>query len=107
MGNPGATLSQVSWVIAAYGIANVIIVPMIGWLSNQFGRRQYFAGSVILFTVASVLCGNSTNIWELVFFRFLQGRRAVPYWLLLNLFCTKHFRQNSGLYPVVYMAWVW
>ncbi|MES2730135.1 MAG: DHA2 family efflux MFS transporter permease subunit [Bacteroidota bacterium] len=73
MGNLGATLSEVSWVIAAYGIANVIIVPMAGWLSNQFGRKNYFAASVILFTVASVLCGNSTNIWELVFFRFVQG----------------------------------
>lgn len=73
MGNLGATLSEVSWVIASYGIANVIVVPMAGWLSNQFGRRNYFAASVVLFTVASFLCGNSTNIWELVFFRFLQG----------------------------------
>jgi DHA2 family multidrug resistance protein len=73
MGNLGATLSEVSWVIAAYGIANVIVVPMSGWLSIRLGRRNYFAGSVILFTVASVLCGNSHTIWELVFFRFVQG----------------------------------
>jgi DHA2 family multidrug resistance protein len=73
MGNLGATLSEVSWVVAAYGIANIIVVPMSGWFSIQFGRRNYFAGSVILFTVASFLCGNSTSIWELVFFRFVQG----------------------------------
>ncbi|MFM6976327.1 MAG: DHA2 family efflux MFS transporter permease subunit [Sphingobacteriaceae bacterium] len=73
MGNLGATLSEVSWVIAAYGIANVIIVPMTGWLSSQFGRRNYFAASIILFTAASFLCGNSTSIWELVAFRFIQG----------------------------------
>ena len=73
MGNLGATLSEVSWVIAAYGIANVIIVPMSGWLSAQFGRKNYFAASVIIFTVASFLCGNSTSIWELVAFRFIQG----------------------------------
>ncbi|MES2386641.1 MAG: DHA2 family efflux MFS transporter permease subunit [Bacteroidota bacterium] len=73
MGNLGATLSEVSWVIAAYGIANVIIVPMAGWLSLKFGRTRYFAASIILFTVASILCGTSTNIWELVFFRFMQG----------------------------------
>lgn len=72
-GNLGATITEASWVISAYGIANVIVVPMSGWLSSQFGRKNYFAGSVILFTVASVLCGQSTNIWELVFFRFLQG----------------------------------
>lgn len=73
MGNLGATLSEVSWVIAAYGIANVIVVPMSSWLSIKLGRRNYFGTSVVLFTVASVLCGNSTNIWELVFFRFIQG----------------------------------
>lgn len=73
MGNLGATLSEVSWVVAAYGIANVIVVPMSGWLSLKLGRRNYFGGSVVLFTLASVACGNSTGIWELVFFRFLQG----------------------------------
>ena len=73
MGNLGATLSEISWVIAAYGIANVIIVPMSSWFSIRLGRRNYFGGSVILFTIASVLCGNATNIWELVFFRFIQG----------------------------------
>jgi len=73
MGNLGATLDEVAWVITAYVVANVIIVPMTGWLSARFGRRNYFAFSVILFTVASVFCGHATNIWELVAFRFIQG----------------------------------
>lgn len=73
MGNMGATLSEVSWVVAAYGIANIIVVPMSGWFAVQFGRKKYFTASVILFTIASFLCGNSTNIWELIFFRFVQG----------------------------------
>src|SRR6201991_165085 len=72
-GNLGATLSEVSWVITAYAIGNVIIVPMTSWLSQQFGRRNYFAASIMIFTVASFLCGNANGIWELVFFRFLQG----------------------------------
>jgi DHA2 family multidrug resistance protein len=72
-GSLGATLGEVSWVITAYAIANVIIVPMTSWLSQQFGRRNYFAASVMLFTVASFLCGNSTGIVELIFFRFIQG----------------------------------
>jgi MFS transporter, DHA2 family, multidrug resistance protein len=72
-GNLGATLSEVSWVITAYAIANVIIVPMTSWLSQQFGRRNYFAASIIIFTVSSFLCGNADNIWELVIFRFMQG----------------------------------
>src|SRR6187402_2553811 len=72
-GSLGATLTDVAWVISAYAIANVIVIPMTSWLSQQFGRRNYFAASIILFTVSSFLCGNSDGIWELVFFRFMQG----------------------------------
>lgn len=72
-GNLGATLNDVSWVITAYAIANVIIVPLTSWLSQQFGRKNYFAVSIIIFTVSSFLCGNATSIWELVMFRFIQG----------------------------------
>ena len=72
-GSLGATLTDVAWVITAYAIANVIVIPMTSWLSQQFGRRNYFAVSIILFTVASFLCGNASTIWELVAFRFIQG----------------------------------
>jgi DHA2 family multidrug resistance protein len=69
----GATTSEVGWVITAYAIGNVIIIPMTAWLSQQFGRRNYFAASVVIFTVFSFLCGNSSGIGELILFRFLQG----------------------------------
>ena len=72
-GSLGATLTDVAWVITAYAIANVIVIPMTSWLSQQFGRRNYFAASIIIFTVSSFLCGNAENIWELVAFRFIQG----------------------------------
>ncbi|HXF28728.1 MAG TPA: MFS transporter, partial [Chlamydiales bacterium] len=72
MGNLGATLEDVGWVVTSYAVANVIILPMSGWLSNRYGRRTYFAASIILFTVASFFCGNAHNIWELIIFRFIQ-----------------------------------
>ncbi|MBK0369857.1 MDR family MFS transporter [Flavobacterium agrisoli] len=72
-GSLGATLTDVAWVVTAYAIANVIVIPMTSWLSQQFGRRNYFAVSIVVFTVTSFLCGNATNIWELVAFRFIQG----------------------------------
>lgn len=72
-GSLGASLTDVAWVITAYAIANVIVIPMTSWLSQQFGRRNYFAVSIIIFTVSSFLCGNASNIWELVTFRFIQG----------------------------------
>src|SRR5215470_5800379 len=72
-GNLGATTSEIGWVVTAYAIGNVIIIPMTSWLSLQFGRRNYFAASIILFTICSFLCGNAATIGELTIFRFLQG----------------------------------
>ncbi len=72
-GNLGASTSEVGWVVTAYAIGNVIIIPMTSWLSQQFGRRNYFAASIMLFTLCSFLCGNANGIWELVIFRFIQG----------------------------------
>ncbi|MGL2967375.1 MDR family MFS transporter [Flavobacterium sp. XGLA_31] len=72
-GSLGATLTDVAWVITAYAIANVIVIPMTSWLSQQFGRRNYFAASIVIFTVSSFMCGNANGIWELVVFRFIQG----------------------------------
>jgi DHA2 family multidrug resistance protein len=72
-GNLGASTSEVGWVVTSYAIGNVIIIPMTSWLSQQFGRRNYFAASIMLFTLCSFLCGNANGIWELVIFRFIQG----------------------------------
>src|SRR3569623_2157409 len=72
-GSLGASLTEITWVITAYAIANVIVMPMTSWLSQQFGRRNYFAASIIIFTICSLLCGNASEIWELVMFRFCQG----------------------------------
>ncbi len=72
-GNLGATIDDVAWVVTAYGIANVIIIPMTSFLQKYFGRKNYYIASIILFTLASYGCGISTDLWTLVAFRFLQG----------------------------------
>ncbi len=69
----GATLSQVSWLISGYGIANVIILPLSAWLGSRFGKKRYFLFSAIGFTLASVLCGAATSFEMLVAARILQG----------------------------------
>jgi len=72
-GNLGATLEDTTWVVTSYAIANVIIIPLTSFLTTNLGRRNYYIGSIILFVVCSFMCGSATNIWMLVFFRFLQG----------------------------------
>src|SRR5919112_1275111 len=73
MGNLGATLDEISWVSTGYIIANVIVIPMSGWLSAYFGRTRYFTGSILLFVVASFFCGAATSLWGLVAWRIVQG----------------------------------
>src|ERR1700761_2781883 len=72
-GNLGATLEDTSWVITSYAIANVIIIPITSFLAAKLGRRNYYIGSIIAFAFFSFMCGQATNIWVLVAFRFMQG----------------------------------
>ncbi|MCA9738068.1 MAG: MFS transporter, partial [Gemmatimonadetes bacterium] len=73
MGNLGATVEEVSWVSTGYIIAAAIVIPLTGWLAGFFGRKRYFVGSIILFTVASFLCGISGSLQQLVLWRIVQG----------------------------------
>jgi DHA2 family multidrug resistance protein len=73
MGNLGASLDEIAWVSTGYILASVIIIPLTGWLGEFFGRKRYFVGSIIIFTIASFLCGASHTLGELVFWRIVQG----------------------------------
>jgi DHA2 family multidrug resistance protein len=73
MGNLGATLDQVNWVSTGYIIANVVVLPLSGWLSVYYGRRKYLTGSILLFTSASFMCGMSRSLNMLIFWRIVQG----------------------------------
>ena len=72
-GNLGATIDETAWVITAYAVSNIIIIPLTGFLSDRFGRKVYFTASVALFTLASFLCGSAQSIEMLILWRFVQG----------------------------------
>jgi DHA2 family multidrug resistance protein len=69
----GATLTQVSWVVSSYAVANVIILPLTAWLGMRFGKKRYFIWSLIGFTIASALCGMAPTLPVLIVARVLQG----------------------------------
>jgi DHA2 family multidrug resistance protein len=66
-------LDQIGWVSTGYMMANIVVIPMTGWFQRRFGFRKYFTVSVIVFTIASALCGAAWNLPSLVLFRILQG----------------------------------
>ncbi|MGB7620917.1 MAG: DHA2 family efflux MFS transporter permease subunit [Terriglobia bacterium] len=72
-GSLGVTLEEATWTITTYLVANAIVLPMTGWLSNQFGRRRLFLACLVTFTIASVLCGSAPNLTAILIFRVLQG----------------------------------
>jgi len=72
-GGLSAAVTDGEWVITSYLAANAIILPISGWLSIRLGRRNYFLLSILVFTVASALCGMATSLNMLIFSRILQG----------------------------------
>ena len=72
-GNLGADVAQGAWIVTGYIVANVVVIPLTPWLQTRFGRRNYFVTSIVVFTLASLLCGMANSLALLVAFRILQG----------------------------------
>jgi DHA2 family multidrug resistance protein len=77
-GNLGVSTSQGTWVITSFAVANGVSVPLTAWLMMRYGVVKTFVGSVVLFTIASFLCGVSWNLPSLIIFRVLQGAVSGP-----------------------------
>jgi DHA2 family multidrug resistance protein len=77
-GDLGVSPNQGTWVITSFAVANAIAVPLTGWLSQRFGQVRLFVTSVILFVLASWLCGLAPNMNVLIASRALQGFVAGP-----------------------------
>jgi DHA2 family multidrug resistance protein len=72
-GSLGASTTEITWVIAGYMLANVVIMPIIALLSARFGRKRFYVANILLFTAASMLCGMARSLPLMVVFRILQG----------------------------------
>ena len=64
---------EATWVLTSYLVANAIIIPISGWLSDTIGRKRYFQISIALFTISSLVCGLAPNLSVLVMARVFQG----------------------------------
>jgi len=72
-GTMGVTIEEITWVVTAYILAQVIVMPITGLLSARFGRKRFYLASVVLFTASSMACGLAHGLGTMVLFRVLQG----------------------------------
>jgi len=72
-GSLSASRDESTWVLTSYLVANAVVLPISGWIANRIGRKRFYMSCVVLFTLASLLCGLSPSLPILVFFRVLQG----------------------------------
>src|SRR5438270_7706276 len=72
-GNLSATTDEATWVLTSYLVANAIILPATNWLGQLFGRKRFLIACIVLFTIASALCGMAGSLGFLIIARVLQG----------------------------------
>jgi DHA2 family multidrug resistance protein len=72
-GSLSAGVDEATWVLTSYLVSNAIVLPITGWLSALFGRKRFLMICLVLFTVASMLCGSAPNLESLIVFRIFQG----------------------------------
>ncbi len=108
-GDLGVSPDQGTWVITFFAMANGVSVPISGWLMARFGPVRTFVGSVLLFTIASFLCGVAWNLPSLLAFRLLQGGVSGPMIpgslaLLRSIFPPKQATMASAVWSMTTMA---
>jgi MFS transporter, DHA2 family, multidrug resistance protein len=72
-GSFSASRDEITWILTSYIVANGIMIPLTGWISARFGRKRYFLFSVVVFVIASGLCGAADTLVQMVIFRLIQG----------------------------------
>jgi len=72
-GSLSASRDESTWVLTSYLVANAVVLPISGWIANRIGRKRFYMTCVLLFTLASLMCGLAPTLGVLVICRVLQG----------------------------------
>ncbi len=103
-GNLGATTTEIAWVSTSYILANVVVLPMTAFFTETFGRKRYLTFSIILFVVASFLCGTATSLGQIVLWRLLQGAGGAALLSTAQATLRQIFpREEQGLVQAVFL----
>ena len=104
-GNIGAAIDDGTWIITGYIISNVVVIPLVPYMLQRFGRRQYYAACIIGFTIASFLCGTASSLLTMIVFRVVQGAFgggliATSQIILRDTFGSKKIGTSSALFGI-------
>src|SRR5690242_17483021 len=106
-GNLGATIQEIAWVSTGYILSNVVVLPMTAFFTATFGRKNYLAFSIVLFVVASFLCGTSNSLGSLVLWRLVQGAGGAALLSTAQATLRQIFpRQEQGLVQSIFLLGV-
>lgn len=105
-GNLSASLDEALWVLTSYLVANAIVLPMSGWISERLGRKRFYLMSILLFTASSLLCGIAPSLPILILFRVMQGLgggglQPTTQAILADIFPKKRLASAFTLYSIV------
>lgn len=104
-GNLGAGQDEGTWIVTAYTIAAIVIIPLTPWLQNRFGRKNYFVTSIVGFTLASIFCGAASDLNVLIAARVVQGAfggglLATGQSILRDTFPPKQLGLSQGIFAL-------
>ncbi len=104
-GNLGASQDEGTWIVTAYTISAIVVIPLTPWLQDRFGRRNYFVASIVGFTIASMFCGASDGLINLIFWRVIQGGfggglLATAQSILRDTFSPKQLGLSQGIFAI-------
>lgn len=77
-GAMSATPDEITWTVTFNILATAVATPLVGWMTARFGRRNFLAASVAVFAMSTWMCGMSTSLEELIFWRIVQGAAGAP-----------------------------
>ena len=98
-----STQDEVAWVMTFNILATAVVTPMTGWMVARLGRRTVMASSMLLFSIATFLCGAAQSLEMLVLWRILQGASGAPVTplaqtILFDIFPRRQHRMISSIY---------
>ena len=100
-------LDRYSWVVTAYILSSMTMIPIVGKLSDQFGRKWFLLSGTVLFLLGSILAGTSQSMDQLIIFRGVQGLgsgigMALVATVMADLFPPDERAKWMGIFGIVY-----